>query len=183
MRLPRPRGPISAGVIEYVACRSARLDVAALPSGEAVLHDGDLQLALATAYEPHFRGFEDVPSDREWDLPLLRARAGMEAVFERALRARIGPLPLSGEVTEALRALVRDDDAPNVSGYLAKRADPADFRQFVAQRSVYHLREADPHTFGIPRFHGRAKSALVEIQSDEYGGGAPAACMRNSSPR
>jgi hypothetical protein len=42
----------------------------------------------------------------------------------------------------------------------------------LAQRSVYHLREADSHTWGIPRLTGRAKAALVEIQADEYGGGA-----------
>ena len=40
-------------------------------------------------------------------------------------------------------------------------------------RSVYHLREADPHTWAIPRLAGRAKAALVEIQIDEYGGGRP----------
>ena len=31
--------------------------------------------------------------------------------------------------------------------------------------------EADPHSFAIPRLHGRTKAALVEIQADEYGGG------------
>jgi hypothetical protein len=38
---------------------------------------------------------------------------------------------------------------------------------------VYHLKEADPHTFAIPRLHGEPKAALVEIQADEYGGGRP----------
>jgi heme oxygenase-like protein len=38
-------------------------------------------------------------------------------------------------------------------------------------KSVYHLKEADPHTWAIPRLAGRAKAALVEIQADEYGGG------------
>jgi hypothetical protein len=38
-------------------------------------------------------------------------------------------------------------------------------------RSVYHLREADPHTWAIPRLGGAAKAALIEIQIDEYGGG------------
>jgi hypothetical protein len=39
---------------------------------------------------------------------------------------------------------------------------------------VYHLREADPHSWALPRLGGRAKAALVEIQTDEYGGGAEA---------
>jgi len=38
-------------------------------------------------------------------------------------------------------------------------------------RSVYHLREADPHSWAIPRLSGRAKAALIEVQLDEYGGG------------
>jgi hypothetical protein len=41
----------------------------------------------------------------------------------------------------------------------------------VAHRSIYHLKEADPHSWAIPRLSGRAKAALVEIQADEYGGG------------
>jgi Iron-containing redox enzyme len=40
-------------------------------------------------------------------------------------------------------------------------------------RSIYHLKEADPHTFAVPRLTGRAKAALIEIQFDEYGGGRP----------
>ena len=39
-------------------------------------------------------------------------------------------------------------------------------------RSVYHLKEGDPHTFAVPRLSGRAKAAMVEIQADEYGGGS-----------
>jgi hypothetical protein len=39
-------------------------------------------------------------------------------------------------------------------------------------RSVYHLKEGDPHTWAIPRLSGRAKAAMVEIQADEYGGGS-----------
>jgi len=38
-------------------------------------------------------------------------------------------------------------------------------------RSAYQLKEADPHSWAIPRLTGRAKAALVEIQADEYGGG------------
>jgi Iron-containing redox enzyme len=44
--------------------------------------------------------------------------------------------------------------------------------EYLTARSVYHLKEGDPHSFAIPRLTGRAKSALVEIQADEYGGGS-----------
>jgi hypothetical protein len=33
------------------------------------------------------------------------------------------------------------------------------------------LKEADPHTWAIPRLTGAAKAAMVEIQADEYGNG------------
>lgn len=39
------------------------------------------------------------------------------------------------------------------------------------QRSIYALREADPHSWAIPRLSGRPKAAMVEIQADEHGGG------------
>jgi hypothetical protein len=42
----------------------------------------------------------------------------------------------------------------------------------VTHRSLYHLKEADPHSWAIPRLRGKAKAALVEIQSDEYGAGS-----------
>jgi len=40
-------------------------------------------------------------------------------------------------------------------------------------RSVYHLKESDPHAFGIPRLDGAPKVALAELQYDEFGGGRP----------
>ena len=38
-------------------------------------------------------------------------------------------------------------------------------------RSAYQLKEADAHTWALPRLSGAAKAALVEIQADEYGEG------------
>jgi hypothetical protein len=46
-------------------------------------------------------------------------------------------------------------------------------RELLIHRSLYHLKEADPHTWAIPRLAGKAKVALAEIQSDEYGSGRP----------
>jgi hypothetical protein len=47
------------------------------------------------------------------------------------------------------------------------------FREFLIHRSAYQLKEADPHSWAIPRLDGAAKAALVEVQADEYGGGRP----------
>src|SRR3954453_19125102 len=43
----------------------------------------------------------------------------------------------------------------------------------MVHRSAYQLKEADPHTWAIPRLHGGPKGAMVEVQADEYGGGRP----------
>ena len=56
---------------------------------------------------------------------------------------------------------------------MERRATHEQWCEFLTHRSVYHLKEADPHTWAIPRLRGRPKAALVEIQADEYGGGAP----------
>ena len=46
-------------------------------------------------------------------------------------------------------------------------------REFLIHRSAYQLKEADPHSWAIPRLSGPPKAALVEVQADEYGGGRP----------
>jgi hypothetical protein len=44
-------------------------------------------------------------------------------------------------------------------------------REYFVHRSLYHLKEADPHAWAIPRLIGHAKAAFVAVESDEYGGG------------
>ncbi|WP_198681715.1 iron-containing redox enzyme family protein [Kribbella rubisoli] len=69
--------------------------------------------------------------------------------------------------------MIDADDGQRLAPYLRRHATREQFREFVLNRSVYRLKEADPHSFGIPRLEGAAKAALVEIESDEYGGGRP----------
>jgi hypothetical protein len=146
-------------------------------AGADVVADEDLQLALHDFYELHYRGFEDVDADDEWCPDLLAVRARLEHLLEAGLRARVrvGPLPAAtaAGVAAALTALVADDRGPSLSAFLARDATAAQFREFVVHRSVYELKEADPHTWAIPRLSGRAKAALAEVQIDEYGGGRP----------
>jgi hypothetical protein len=73
----------------------------------------------------------------------------------------------------ALRSIADVDDGPSLSRHLETRGTLADFREFLIHRSAYQLKEADPHTWAIPRLSGRPKAALVEVQTDEYGGGDP----------
>ena len=178
MRLLEPCGPLTAAVVAMLRRPpsdepGAAPDVAFHTADmRAPLDDVDLQLALALTYELHYRGFEDVDDGWEWHPQLLALRRILEDRFLTALRHDV-PLPATDgrPVHAGLSRLVDADVGPSLSSYLMREATLEQFRDFVRQRSVYHLREADSHTWAIPRLHGRAKAALVEIQADEYGGG------------
>jgi Iron-containing redox enzyme len=169
--LPRPRGPISEAVLSALErCRSA---LALPPLGDVdPLDDDDLHLALYACYELHYRGFEGVHPELEWEPAVIAARRELERAFEQALRrAVVSPSADPEQLEPALRALVADDDGPPLSRFLQREATIEQFREFMIHRSAYQLKEADPHSWVIPRLYGRPKEALVEVQSDEYGGG------------
>jgi hypothetical protein len=174
MLLPQPRGPVSTELIKFLS-GSPRPGPAQLrlePTADPVT-DEDLQVSLFICYELHYRGFDGVDERWEWYPDLLTLRAVLESVFENDLRQRVTVpvLPDPAQLPKTLTALVDGDQGPPLSGYLHRSATYPQFEEFVMHRSVYHLREADPHSFGIPRLDGRVKAALVEIQADEYGGG------------
>jgi hypothetical protein len=138
----------------------------------APLDDDDLQLALYLCYELHYRSFDGVDPGWEWNPALLGVRAVLEAAFFGALgqyvdRERVEP----EEVGERLFALEAADQGPSLSRKLETGADLEQFREFVVHRSLYQLKEADPHSWAIPRLAGAPKAALLEVQGDEYGGG------------
>ena len=135
--------------------------------------DEDLQIALWCSYELHYRGFEDVDDRWEWDPHIIAFRERLERRWLAGLRSLVNPGEPTAPVATALAGLVRDDRGPDLAGYLAREASLGEFAEYLAHRSVYQLKEADPHSFGIPRLAGRAKAALVEIEADEYGGGRP----------
>jgi hypothetical protein len=168
--LPEPRGPLSAAVL---AALPRRPYPAPFPAGDAARQadpfGDDLQLALYACYELHYRGFAGADPGWEWDPGLLRLRGSLEEVFTDALRAR---LPGGGDVGAELDALLVEPlDGTGVSHHLRDAGDWRQLREFFAHRSVYHLKEADPHAWVIPRLEGRAKAALVAVEFDEFGGG------------
>lgn len=179
--LPSPRGPLGdavrkrlTGEADAVTVRSAQ---AAVAEASDLLHDDDVQLALFLLYASAYGSLPGLDPRLEWDPELIAVRGVLEAAFEQRLRDVVPipemPEPTVDAVGRALFALAADDDGPSLSRYLARKATPEQAREFFLQRSVYTLREADPHSWAIPRLTGRAKAALVEIQSDEYGGGRP----------
>ncbi|WP_369133110.1 iron-containing redox enzyme family protein [Modestobacter sp. I12A-02662] len=180
MRLPKPRGPLSAALVTDLAAGSAlgarttTAAEAALASARDVLTDDDLQLGLAICYELHYRGFDGVDDAWEWDPDLLRLRGRLEERHLAALRELAGDVEVTEDpVDQQLTALIAADDGPSLSRYLARHGTLEQWREYLTLRSVYHLKEGDPHTWAIPRLGGRSKAALVEIQADEYGGGVP----------
>ncbi len=168
--LPAARGPLSQVVLRALTGAG----VPDLPSlagalGAADPYGDDLQLALYTCYELHYRGFAGVGDDLEWDPALLGLRGELEASFLAALRRDV---PGGDDVAGEVAALVVEHvDGDGVSHHLRRRGELWQLREYIALRSIYHLKEADPQAFVIPRLEGAAKAALVSVEHDEYGAG------------
>jgi hypothetical protein len=137
------------------------------------LDDDDLHLSLYLCYELHYRGFDGVDAAWEWEPSLLELRRRLADCYEAALASAV-PRPArvaAEEMDLALRAIADADDMPSLSRFIEREASLDHLREFVIHRSAYQLKEADPHTWAIPRLDGKPKAAIVEVQADEYGGG------------
>jgi Iron-containing redox enzyme len=172
--LPDPVGPLTESLFETLGEEpgSRSPDPAAATTAEP-LSDLDLQLALYVSYELHYAGFDGVDEGWEWSPALLAFRAALEAPFEDAV-ADLVPSASAEEtaaVPEALQAIVAADGGPPLSRHLETRATREQMLEHVIHRSAYQLKEADPHSWAIPRLAPGSKAALLEVQFDEYGGG------------
>ncbi|MGW0706345.1 iron-containing redox enzyme family protein [Streptomyces sp. NPDC002643] len=168
--LPQPRGPISAAVLS--ALRGP--DPCRLPApGYGSAYGEDLHLALYVLYELYYQGFAGVPEHFEWDLGLLACRGALEEHFLGALRTdvRVGPAETAERALEELQREPAGGDGTGVSHFLRDEGTLRHLREYAALRSLYHLKEADPHAWVIPRLRGRAKAAMVAVEFDEFGGG------------
>lgn len=183
--LPLPRGPLSSLVLDLLRT-APRLD--GDPSLDSIrratddclggVHDplaeDDFQLALYLLYGLHYRSFDGVDPAWEWNPAALIVRGQMEASFSRALRETVSSPAVDPEVTgRQLFELEAADDGPPISRFLERESTIDQFKEFVIHRSAYQLKEADPHSWGIPRLTGGPKAALLEVQFDEYGSGRP----------
>lgn len=173
--LPSPRGAVSEMLLAELTREPHPMPELPTPAwGEDPLADEDLQLALYVCYELHYRGLPSVDERWEWDPSLLRVRAELERAFEDALGEVV---PFAEEfvapekIDLALRAVVEAEEGPSLSSYIRSRAALEQVLEFMIHRSAYQLKEADPHSWLIPRLSGPPKAALIEIQMDEYGRG------------
>jgi hypothetical protein len=183
MALPSA-GPICDLVVAMLSAPSTDAAFSTAPAEEAArlvaavddpLGDDDLQLALYLCFELHYRSFPGVDPDWEWHPGLIAVRNALEEAFFATLAGAVDPVPAvdPSEVGELLFRLEAEDDGPSLSRYLEREAGIEQFREFVLHRSLYQLKESDPHSWAIPRLDGPAKTALLEVQADEYGGGRP----------
>jgi hypothetical protein len=173
LTLPHPRGELTRVLLDALRRPVGRLPAVDVRPPADPLADEDLHLALYLCYELHYRGLPGVADEWEWEPALLAARRRMEAVFLDGLRAAVpaGPQPDPASVDLALRAIADADDGPSLSRHLERDGTLEQMREFVVHRSAYQLKEADPHSWALPRLSGPPKAALVEVQADEYGGG------------
>jgi hypothetical protein len=168
--LPQARGPLSTALVATLAGAPPATGLPLFRAEAADPYGEDLTLALHLAYELHYRGFLDVDPRWEWDPELLRFRAVLEHVFLDALHRDVaGGDDLSAEL-DAL--LVETVPGNGVSHFLRDDGQWWQLREHTVHRSVYHLKEADPHAWVIPRLQGQAKAALVAVEFDEFGGGS-----------
>lgn len=170
--LPKAAGPLSAAVVSALS-RDPGTSTSLLSLDESAYdtdpYGRDLQLALYVCYELHYRGFIGVDDSWEWNPELLRLRGRLEKEFMNALRADVHPGDNATAEIEALSVETPDGSGP--SYYLCEVGTWHQLQEYFVHRSVYHLKEADPHAWAIPRLTGQAKASFVAVEFDEFGGG------------
>jgi hypothetical protein len=179
MQLPRPRGALSAAVVALLDGDEPDQSLFEAMVGDIddIVTDEDAQLALWMLYELHYRGFSDT-GHLEWDPRAMRMRAALEQPFEAELRRRTRAVvddacTSAPDLVDQIISMIETSGGPDLASYLHRRATREQIIEFLTHRSLYHLKESDPHSFVLPRIDGRAKVALAELQYDEYGAGQP----------
>src|SRR3712207_6241982 len=141
---PRARGPVSAFLLEHLA-----RPVHPLPAGPALVDDpldgDDAALALYCCYELHYRGFDGVDEDWEWEPTLLGFRREIEGAFLERVQQIAGAVPDTTDVVTALLELLAEGAAPSLSRYVADKSTLEQLLEFHVHRSAYQLKAADPH--------------------------------------
>ncbi|OBH43177.1 iron-containing redox enzyme family protein [Mycobacterium mantenii] len=172
--LPAAHGPLSTAV---------RCALAGPPSVDHLARIGasvrdsdpyglDLQLALSMCYELHYRGLAGVDPAWEWNPALLGLRAELERVFLAGVRRDVGHIDPDQTAAAEMEAItVEPVDGTGPSYFLRDTGTWQQMCEYFVHRSLYHLKEGDPHAWAIPRLTGMAKAAFVAVEFDEYGAG------------
>jgi Iron-containing redox enzyme len=161
-------------VIQHFAGNQPRrsLDSIDAPVNDSDPYGLDLQLALSVCYELHYRGFAGVDERWEWDPGVLALRGRLEEAFLNAVRADVGEIDSGATAADEMTGLsIEPTDGHGPSYHLRSEGTWDQMREYFVHRSVYHLKEGDPHAWLIPRLSGNAKAAFVAVEFDEFGAG------------
>ncbi|MGH3260690.1 MAG: iron-containing redox enzyme family protein, partial [Trebonia sp.] len=172
--LPAAHGPLSTAVSRALGGPPPHDPLARIgaPVRDSDPYGLDLQLALTMCYELHYRGFAGVDPTWEWNPALLQLRAELERAFLAGVRRDVGPIDPGHPAEAEMEAIsIEPADGTGPSYYLRDTGSWQQMREYFAHRSVYHLKEGDPHAWAIPRMMGTAKAAFVAVEFDEYGAG------------
>lgn len=172
--LPTPRGLLSLAVINVLTERAPRfrLDRIEASIGDTDPFGIDLHLSLSVCYELHYRGFRGVDPGWEWNPGLLHLRAGLEDAFLTAVGRCVGDIDATAdEEMDQLSIAPAPSDGTGPSAWLRRHGTWEQMREYFVHRSIYHLKEGDPHAWAIPRLTGQAKAAFVAVEFDEFGAG------------
>lgn len=170
-KLPTPRGDLSEHVLATLRTPAGFRALAQIDP----IDEEDEAITLFVLQEISYRPFADVDPRWEEDSSFLVLRAILESRLEQRVRDHLPPTPRRGRLADSVRALLDESTGPSLSRWVADHGDLEHLRELTVHRSAYQLKEADPHSFAIPRLvQGRAKAALLEIQADEYGRHIPA---------
>jgi Iron-containing redox enzyme len=172
--LPVAHGPLSMTVRRALTGPSSRDQLAHISASvrDSDPYGLDLQLALYMCYELHYRGFSGVDATWEWNPAVLHLRAELERAFLAGVGRDVGPIEPGDTAAAEMDALsIEPVDGAGPTYYLRESGSWQHMREYFVHRSLYHLKEGDPHAWVIPRLTGRAKAAFVAIEYDEYGAG------------
>ena len=168
--LPKPRGPLGVAVlnalVDHASVSVPRIDLAPESPDDAAL-------TLWTLHELSYGGFDEVDDGAEGEPEVARIRQRLEGALEDDLRRRWPGVPDQADLAADFFDWIADQDGPSLAKHVQAEATEEQVLDLLRVRSVYHLKEADPTTWAIPRLPAAAKAALAGLQYDEYGAGDP----------
>jgi hypothetical protein len=170
MLLPQARGPLTEEL--FAALRAGTADFYVVLAETAKASGDDAALALWVLHELHYRGFDEVDDDLEWDPQLLRVRRLLERDLEDRLRSRFS-LPRGLSFVDDAFGWLDEQDGPSLARHVHRDATREQVLELLRVRSINHLKESDQVAWVVPRLGVRAKAALSELLYDEYGNGDP----------
>lgn len=163
-----PRGQLSETVFDYLTGTDRRVD--RLNADAPLPRDSeDVAVTLWTLQELSYRGFDNVPDDAERDLALIELRLQLEIDLETRLRTDFSAEHFEGSFAD----IVDGSAGPSTAEFVLRDATCDEALEILIQKSIYHLKEADPQCFVLPRLDVGPKAILAELQYDELGDGHP----------